>query len=112
MSGNRARQFRDIFPSVIIQKSAVNFASAAASVSNGANVTVTGAGLGDLVLVTPGPEVAGSTAFPSPAPSGGFTGVVTAADTVRVVYHNDSAGTVDLDSIVLTIIVLKTKNFV
>jgi hypothetical protein len=101
------RQFQDAFPDVIIQRSTVNFASAAASVSNGANVTVPGAGIGDIVLVTGAGEADGT--FPSPAISGSFGGAVTAANTVRVVYHNDSAGTVDLDAITVVIVVLKVK---
>jgi hypothetical protein len=76
-----------------------DFASAVASASVGVNVTVQGAVPGDFVLVAPA-------AVTSPAPSGGFSGVVTAANTVRVVYHNDSAGTVDLPSQSVRITVL------
>lgn len=96
----RSRNFRDMFQMVGRARVTADFASAAASVSNGVNVTVSGAQFGDFVLVAPA-------AVTSPLPSGGFTGVVTAANTVRVVYHNDSAGTVDLPSQTLNVVVLR-----
>lgn len=94
-----AKQFRAVFSKVLRTTVTADFGSAVASASVGANVTVSGAAVGDFVLVTPN-------ALTSPLPSGGFSGVVTAANTVRVVYHNDSAGTVDLPSQTLRIVVL------
>ncbi len=93
------KQFRAVFSKVLQVTVTADFASAAASVSNGVNVAVQGAVPGDFVLVTPA-------ALTSPAPSGGFSGVVNAANQVRVVYHNDSGGTVDLPSQSLRVTVL------
>lgn len=94
-----AKTFRGTFSKVIRATVTADFASAAASVSSGVTVAVVGARPGDFVLVTP-------SALTSPLPSGGFSGVVIANDSVRVVYNNDSAGTVDLPSQTLKIVLL------
>lgn len=77
----------------------------AASLNDGAGatttVTVTGAALGDFVLVSHGVDVAGIT----------VTGYVSAADTVSVRFQNESGGTVDLASSTLRALVLPRASF-
>lgn len=72
----------------------------AGSLADGAGetttVTVTGAALGDFVLVSLGVDLAGIT----------VTGYVSAADTVSVRVQNESGGTLDLASTTLRVRVL------
>lgn len=65
-------------------------------------VTVTGAALGDFVLVSLSVDLAGIT----------VTGYVSAADTVSVRVQNESGGTVDLASATLRALVFKRTAFV
>lgn len=65
-------------------------------------VTVTGAALGDFVLVSLSVDIAGIT----------ITGYVSAADTVSVRVQNESGGTVDLASATLRALVFKRSAFV
>jgi hypothetical protein len=65
-------------------------------------VAVTGAALGDFVLVSLGVDLAGIT----------VTGYVSAADTVSVRLQNESGSTVDLASTTLRVRVLKQSAFV
>lgn len=64
-------------------------------------VTVTGAALGDFVLVSHGVDVAGIT----------VTAWVSAANTVSVRFQNESGGTLDLASSTLRVMVLKRSSF-
>jgi hypothetical protein len=61
--------------------------------------TVTGARVGDQILVSSQTGIA----------TGHFTGVVSAADTVVLFYNNNAAGTVDLASAVYNVVVLRPK---
>lgn len=99
MSNFSARQFQDVFPSVLVQRSTVNFASAADAGFASVDVTVTGAALGDIVLVALGVDTVDL----------GLTGAVTAANTVTLTVQNDTGGAVDLASTTATIVVLKVK---
>lgn len=64
-------------------------------------VTVTGAALGDFVMVSLGVDLAGIT----------VTGYVSAADTVSVRIQNESGGTLDLASTTITAVVLPKASF-
>lgn len=70
------------------------------SLVDGANepfaVTVTGAALGDFVIVGPGVDVQDMT----------FSGAVTAADTVTILLQNESGGTLDLGSSTWNVLVI------
>lgn len=78
----------------------------AASLADGAGatttVTVTGAALGDFVLVSHGVDLQGIT----------VTAYVSAADTVSVRFQNESGGAVDLASSTLRALVLPRASFV
>lgn len=78
----------------------------AASLVDGAGetttVTVSGAALGDFVLVSLGVSVAGIT----------VTGYVSAANTVSARVQNESGGTLDLASTTITAAVLPKASFV
>jgi hypothetical protein len=64
-------------------------------------VTVTGAALGDYVLVSHGVDLQGIT----------VTGWVSAANTVSVRFQNESGGALDLASATLRVLVLKRASF-
>jgi hypothetical protein len=72
-------------------------ASLADGVGATTTITVTGAVVGDFVLVSHGVDVSGIT----------VTGYVSAADTVSVRLQNESGGTLDLASSTLRALVLK-----
>lgn len=99
-----ARSFRDVFPSVIVQRSTVNFANAATGSGTFASVDVTvpGAALGDIVLPT---------AVGVDTVDAVIGGAVTAANTVTLTLLNNTAGAVDLASTTAVIVVLKVKTF-
>jgi hypothetical protein len=77
----------------------------AASLTDGTGatttVTVTGAALGDFVIISHGVDLAGIT----------VTGYVSAADTVSVRFQNESGGTLDLASSTLRALVLPRATF-
>lgn len=95
-SQNR-RQFLHLFSDAIPFKAPVDFASAADAETQGANVTVAGAALGDFVLIAPGVDVADLT----------LDARVTAADTVTVTVNNNTGGAVNLASQTIKGVVLK-----
>lgn len=92
-----ARSFREIFKSALPFSATVDFASALDGDESASDITVTGAALGDLVLVSPSIDVADLQ----------LTGTVTAANTVTVVVSNSTGGTVDLASMTIKGVVLQ-----
>lgn len=99
---NEARQFRDIFKSVIPFSGAVDFASVLDGDEDDAALTVTGAALGDQVWFSYSIDNADMT----------ITGQVTAADTVTFVAANNTGGTVDLASATVKGVVLKWEDHI
>lgn len=92
------RQFRDIFDEVIPFKLTADFASTVAGAASSVDLTVTGAALGDFVLLAPTLDTADLV----------LVGFVTAANTVTVtVEANTTSGTVDLASQTINGVVLK-----
>lgn len=78
VSKSNPEQFQGLFE-VIIVKVAVTEASIAAQVGSSGTFTVTGAALGDFVMVAPGADIGSALQM---------TAVVTAANTVRVNFFN------------------------
>lgn len=94
------RQFRDTFIEVNRAQVTVDFASAAAgAVATSAAQTVTGAAVGDTVVVSSQTGIA----------TGYFSGTVSAANSVVLFYTNNAAGVVDLASAVYNVVVLRPK---
>lgn len=93
-----ARQFQGLFD-VIPFKATVDFASTLDGDEAASDITVTGAELGDIVLIAPGIDVTDMQ----------LTATVTAADTVTAVVSNSTGGTINLASQTLTGVVLKPK---
>ena len=79
---------------IIWVRGAVNFASSSTLTSNDQTLTVTGAQLGD-------PVILGGAAVP--AANGLYTAFVSLADTVTVRFINYSGGTVDPASFIATV---------
>lgn len=73
VGSNLARQFRDVFPSVIPFTATVDPAAFVDNESQVGDITVTGAAVGDLVLITAGVDLA----------EGVLTAYVRAANTVE-----------------------------
>lgn len=92
-----ARQFQDLFGSVIPFSQVIDFASVADGDEAASDVTVPGAALGDFVLVAPSIDLVDTILAAS----------VTAADTVTVVLANNTGGAVDLASQTVYGVVLK-----
>jgi hypothetical protein len=92
-------QFQDLVESVIVSTAALDIGNAATGSGTFASsdVTVTGAALGDLVLVSLGIDTVDAV----------VAGAVTAADTVTVTLLNNTAGAVNLASATCRIVVLK-----
>lgn len=97
------RQFRDVFSDlIIVRNNAIDLPNAAVGSGTFAslNVTVTGAALGDFVMVSLG------VALPDGA---AIVGSVTAANVVTLTLLNNTAGAVDLASTVARILVLRAN---
>lgn len=96
-------QFQDIFTVVGAGAFTVDFADAATGSGTFAGsgaLTVSGAALGDLVLVGPGVDPVDAA----------LVGHVTAADTVEVTLLNNTAGAVNLASQTLRVVVLRLNS--
>lgn len=96
-SPKHGRQFRSVFDQVICHKSTLNVASLADGAGSTEVISVPGAALGDFVLAsleTDGLDVT-------------VTGYVQAAGLVELRFQNESAGTRDLASANLRVVVLR-----
>lgn len=91
------RQFLHLFSDAIPFKDTVDIASAADAETQAADITVTGAAVGDFVLIAPGVDVEDLT----------LDARVTAADTVTVTVNNNTNGAVNLDPQTIKGVVLK-----
>ena len=93
------RTFRDVFDKVITYKGTLDLGDAATGSGTFASsdVTVTGAELGDFVVVSLGVDTVDAAVI----------GAVTAANTVTVTLLNNTAGAVNLASTTVRIAVLK-----
>lgn len=96
VGADRSRQFRGIWKSALPFTATVDFASALDGDESASDVTVTGAALGDLVLVSGSVDIVDLQ----------LTATVTAANTVTVVVSNSTGGTVNLASQTITGVVL------
>lgn len=96
-SASLRRQFQDVFSEVITHTSTLNVASLADGAGSTEVVAVPGAALGDFVLVSFATDVLDVT----------ITGYVQAAGVVELRVQNESAGTRDLASTTIRIVVLK-----
>lgn len=92
-----ARQFQDLFGEAIPFTASVNFADTATAGEDAVDVTVTGAALGDFVLLAPSIDVADAV----------LSAQVTAADTVTVSLVNVTGGNVNLAAQTIYGVVLK-----
>jgi hypothetical protein len=92
-------QFQDVFSQVIVSTQTLDLGNAATGSGTFASsdVTVTGAELGDFVLVSLGVDTVDTV----------VAGAVTAANTVTVTVLNNTAGAVNLASTTARIVVLK-----
>jgi len=93
------RQFQDVFEDVLTTSATIDFGSVADGNEAASDVTVTGAALGDFVLVSCAVDLADLQMSAS----------VTAADTVSIVVSS-SGDTVDLASTTFKVVVL-SPNF-
>ena len=92
-----ARQFQDVFSSVIVHTSALNPASLADAAGATEVIAVPGAALGDFVLASMSVDVIDVT----------VTAYVQAAGLVEVRFQNESTGTRDIAAGTLRLAVLK-----
>lgn len=99
MSDLKKRQFQHVFPFVACVQATINPGNLADAAGENDTVTVTGAKIGDIVLVGLGVDAAGIT----------ITGYVSAANTVTVRVQNESGGAVDLASSTCNIVVLRPR---
>lgn len=76
----------------------INFPSTAANASSSSTFAVTGAAVGDVVLVSPPAAVVGQ---------GSYSGYVNSANLITVRFNNDGAGTYDPASATFTVKILK-----
>ena len=98
MATNRNRfQFQSVFDEVICYQGTLDLGSAADSGFASSDVTVSGAAVGDFVMVSLGVDTVDTIVAAS----------VTAANTVTVTVQNDSGVAVDLASTTVRIVVLK-----
>lgn len=97
MATQRKRaQFQDIFDELFTYSATLDLASEADGVGISTSITIPGVALGDMVLgISMGVSTAGIT----------VTGNVTATDTVIIRFQNESAGTLDLASTTLRVLV-------
>lgn len=95
-------QFQDVFQNVITYTAALNLGNAAVGSGTfaSADVTVPGATLGDLVLVSLAVDTVDTV----------VAAAVTAANTVTVTVLNNTAGAVDLASATARIVVLQPSD--
>lgn len=93
------QQFQGVFSNVITYQGTLDLGNAATGSGTFASsdVTVTGAALGDMVLVSMGVDTVDAV----------VAGAVTAADTVTVTLLNNTSGAVDLASTTVRIVVLQ-----
>jgi hypothetical protein len=94
------RQFQAVFANVICSKQTADIASLVDGAGATQDFTVTGAALGDFVIVTPNISLQGIT----------VTGYVKQANTVSVRVQNESGGTIDLASCSWFILVLNPSS--
>jgi hypothetical protein len=96
---NKRAQFQDVFKNVIVYTAALDLGNAATGSGTFASsdVTVTGAALGDIVLVSLAVDTVDTV----------VAGAVTAANTVTVTVLNNTAGAVNLASATVRIVVLQ-----
>jgi hypothetical protein len=95
------RQFQDAFPNVLEGSVTVaNQASIADGDEVAVDITVTGAALGDFVLVSASVDVV----------DGVVNAQVTAADTVTVVMANNTGVAIDLAAVTYYVVVLKRRS--
>jgi hypothetical protein len=96
---NNRQQFQGVFSNVITYQGTLDLGNAATGSGTFASsdVTVTGAALGDFVLVSLGVDTVDAV----------VAGAVTAANTVTVTLLNNTAGAVDLASTTARIVVLQ-----
>ena len=92
---------RTVLAGILSGSATFNAGSLADGAGETTTVTVTGAALGDFVLVSHGVDVAGIS----------VTGYVSAADTVSVRLQNESGGTLDLASATLRVRVIPQASF-
>ena len=93
------RQFQDAFPDVYFGSETKDFGSLADKAEAVEDVTVTGAALGDFVLVSCSIDTADGT----------LTGTVTSADTVEIVLANNTGSGLNLGSATFKAIVLSPR---
>jgi len=103
---NKRAQFQDIVSNVLMYRGTLDLGNAATGSGTFASsdVTITGAALGDMVLVSLGVDTVDAV----------VAGAVTAANTVTVTLLNNTAGAVDLASTTVRILVLQLsdQNFI
>src|SRR5205085_3036502 len=92
---------RTVLAGILTGSATYDAASLADGVGATTTITVTGAVLGDFVIVSHSVDLAGIT----------VTGYVSATDTVSVRFQNESAGTLDLASGTLRALVLPRASF-
>ncbi len=92
---------RTVLAGILTGSATYDAASLADGVGATTTITVTGAVLGDFVIVSHSVDLAGIT----------VTGYVSAADTVSVRFQNESTGTLDLASGTLRALVLPRASF-
>ena len=97
VGSKNARQFRDLFGEVIPFKATVDPAAFVDDESQVLDITVTGAAVGDFVLLAPGVDMAESVAY----------GYVRAADTVEVTIAHVGGDVTNLASSTWSGVVLK-----
>jgi hypothetical protein len=99
---NKRAQFQDVFSNVLCYQGTLDLGNAATGSGTfaSADVTVTGAALGDMVLVSLGVDTVDAV----------VAGAVTAANTVTVTLLNNTAGAVDLASTTVKILVLQPNS--
>ena len=90
------RQFQDVFDDVLTGSVTADLASVADGDEVAQSITVTGAALGDFVLVSCSIDTADGT----------LTGSVTSANTVEVVLANNTGGALNLGSATYKAVVL------
>jgi hypothetical protein len=99
MSDLKKRQFQHVFPFVACVQATVDPGNLVDGAGEDDTVTVTGAKVGDIVLVGLGVSAAGIT----------VTAYVSAANTVSIRVQNESGGTLNLASSVCNIVVLRPR---
>lgn len=91
-------QFQALFKEVYTASATVDPASASAGAELSGTITVTGAAVGDFVMISPGVDL--QTLI--------LTASVSAADTVEWVLMNETGGAIDLGSSTWKVVVLRS----